>query len=634
MPRTNKGTNLRTNLAVVFLVAFGLAAVFPAGCGSSETDSGASSKTAEGAAEGRSGPPTVPFAAEWIENSLAEHDRVLYVYKDFGDGVNHFTQKAWMGDNFRKIPVMREDSVGRDGTTGLACEIFFKDHAWGGFMFLNGVLKAGSVKPEPDFGQVDSGLDLTGADKLTFYARGDEGGEHVEFFAGGLGHVGFLTPPFPDSTKRTLGYVALTKEWRRYEIPLTGQDLSRLGAGFGWATNGMNNRYREHVRFYLDDIRFEFPNGEARPTFLTSYAPARPGTDGAIINDAAYLRDNALAIMALTRAGKHERARQAADAIVYALYNDRFHDDGRLRNAYSGGRPESFPGWLSAKGEPFARLPGFYDPEANGFFEDYHAVGVSTGNLSWAILALLDVALHAPESDGYLAAAQKIADFVLTLEAYPFGFAGGYEGRENQEIKVGYLSTEHNVDLMPVFTRLHNLAGKEEYKKAADGARSFVLSMHEPEAGFFYAGVGPDGRTVNLGVVPLDCQTWSLLALGKNVVDEAKVISYLEEHMAVDYGYDFDGDSKDGVWNEGAAQVGVLYGQFGQPEALKRILDALEARRLSDGSLAAADRDGVGAGFMVSGTSIPWNYDNRRHLGATARLSFLQQDGFNPLAVR
>ena len=36
--------------------------------------------------------------------------------------------------------------------------------------------------------------------------------------------------------------------------------------------------------------------------------------------------------------GDQQRAKQIVDAIVYAQNNDRFYTDGRIRNAYRGGK--------------------------------------------------------------------------------------------------------------------------------------------------------------------------------------------------------------------------------------------------------------------------------------------------------
>jgi hypothetical protein len=387
------------------------------------------------------------------------------------------------------------------------------------------------------------------------------------------------------------------------------------------------------VRFSLDEIHYEFAGREATPLFLQSYASAEPGTDAAIINNFAYLYDNAAATLALSYAGKHERARQIADAIVYASENDRAYSDGRLRNAYSAGDPRSFKGWFSGKGGEFARIPGFYDADDAQWYEDYYAVSTTTGNLAWAMLALCEVYENAPQRTEYLDAARRIGDFVLTLEddKGDGGFTAGYEGWEGSEAKAGYKSTEHNIDLITAYGLLADLTGEESYADAAAHAKDFVLALYDADRHCFYTGTDADGVTVSTDVLPLDCDTWAILALGADFEDGAEVMAFVEQNMRLESGYDFDTD-KDGVWFEGTAQVALAYGQIGDAARRAEVMAFLDANELADGSIPAADRDGVSTGFIVSGTDIPWEYGKRPHVGATAWLAFAQMER-NPFEV-
>ncbi len=569
-------------------------------------------------------------AVQWLEAELAAQDEVLWVYKDFSDSLNHFTQKAWMGDSNYAIPEMNEAAEGRLGTTAIAAELDLSKHSWGGYLFTNGVLKAGETQPEADFGTVEAGVDLSGAARLRFYARGETGRERVEFFAFGLGwQDGQKIEPYPDSSgKITLGTVRLTTEWQPYSIELDGADLSRIGCGFGWVTNDVSNAGLKTVKFYVDEIRYEFTEKRVGPALLKSYENAKPGTEDAIINGFAYTYDNAVAAIALSRAGQDERARQLADALVYAHQHDRRFSDGRLRNAYAGGNPASFSGWQSAKAEAFARMPGFYDPKDKSWYEDIYAVSSSTGNMAWVVLALCEVYAHAPQRTEYLDAARGIGDLILTLKDEKGGFTGGFEGWDDQSLAVSYKSTEHNIDLVPAFERLWTLTGQNQYAEAAQHARAFVLSMYDGERGCFYTGTTADGITPNKDVLPLDCNTWAILALGDSFTQGGRVMDFVEANMAVDGGYDFNTD-KDGVWFEGTAQAALAYQQLGDQGKYEQILAFLNRQANGSGSIAAADRDGVTTGFTVGGTDIAWKYGKRIHVGATAWLA-LAQLGENP----
>jgi len=103
--------------------------------------------------------------------------------------------------------------------------------------------------PANDWGDAAGGFNLTGAKKLTFFARGEAGGEAVNFAMGVIGK----DKKFPDSGSGELDNVVLTKEWKQYEIDLSGKDLSCIKTGFVWIVNAKG----KPVTFYLDDIKYE-----------------------------------------------------------------------------------------------------------------------------------------------------------------------------------------------------------------------------------------------------------------------------------------------------------------------------------------------------------------------------------------
>ena len=105
--------------------------------------------------------------------------------------------------------------------------------------------------PDSNWGDKIGGYDLTGATKLTFWARGEKGGEKAEFKVGGI------TGKYPDSLRPPVstGVVILSDNWQQYTIDLTGKDLSHIIGGFVWVTNKNRNPYG--CTIYLDDIRYE-----------------------------------------------------------------------------------------------------------------------------------------------------------------------------------------------------------------------------------------------------------------------------------------------------------------------------------------------------------------------------------------
>ncbi len=103
--------------------------------------------------------------------------------------------------------------------------------------------------PEGDWGDAAGGYDLNGARKLSFWARGEAGGERIEVALGLIGR----DKPFHDTARSRKLNLRLKKKWKRYEIPLKGLDLSRVKTPFVWSMAG----HGKPVTFYLDEIRFE-----------------------------------------------------------------------------------------------------------------------------------------------------------------------------------------------------------------------------------------------------------------------------------------------------------------------------------------------------------------------------------------
>jgi hypothetical protein len=594
-------------------------------------------------------------AAIWLAGRIRTESGKLYVYKDSNDVANRFTQKLWVSDLYASFPMMDETSVGIDDTTGIDVSIAFPGEGWDGYLFTVGRLQAGSTDPEPNYGTYDAGYDLSGAEKLVFYAKGESGLENVEFFLAGLGYDhGNNRQKYADSSRKiSLGTITLTKDWKRYEISLKRKNLKRIACGFGFVASSWENPGASEIHFSLDEIHFEFPEGKRREQiFLQRYEAVPRDADGAEINNFAYLYDNAIAAMALSRAGFSEESRQIADAIVFAVDHDRYFNDGRLRNAYLFGDLESEPGWLSRHGDVYARMPGFYDEADESWREDVYAASSSAGNMAWALIALCDVYENNEDEDAEkrearLRVARKLADFLLTLRSNTGGYTAGYEGWEGKQTEATYKSTEHNIDLYCAFNRLAAIESRNEdeksqasariYTEAATHAQDFVLSMYDAQRGCFYTGTEGDGVQISRDVLPLDVNTWALLALGDEFAqtEGEKIMTFVEENMTsalkdgAPGGYSFR-NGTGGIWYEGTAQAALAYKVIGNDAKYEEILAFLDGSALPDGSIYATDIDGLSTGFSVTGTNIPWEYNKRIHAGATAWLAFAQLD-VNPL---
>ncbi|MCF7870549.1 MAG: hypothetical protein K9L95_01155 [Candidatus Omnitrophica bacterium] len=171
----------------------------------------------------------------------------FYVYADSSSLDNHFIPSGWMpataakdirlNTNWKNLPF--------SGSTCIRVE--YENNSgtrWAGIYWQ---------QPANNWGTVPkAGYDLQGAQKLTFWARGDQGGEVIyEFKMGGLS-----SGQYPDSDSASIGPIELSKEWEKYKIDLRGRDLSYVIGGFAWATN-IDVNDPEGIVFYIDEIKYE-----------------------------------------------------------------------------------------------------------------------------------------------------------------------------------------------------------------------------------------------------------------------------------------------------------------------------------------------------------------------------------------
>ena len=170
--------------------------------------------------------------------------RLFSIYADSSSPDNHYVPSGWMGDygdiKFNDKYMQNPHS----GTTSI--QIVYNGRAtqgarWAGVYWQN---------PPNNWGTRPGGFDLTGAKKLTFWVRGEKGGERIEEFK-----IGGISGEYADSDVAGIGPVVLTTDWQELTIDLEGKDLSSISGGFCWSTNLDVNP--DGCTFYLDDIKYE-----------------------------------------------------------------------------------------------------------------------------------------------------------------------------------------------------------------------------------------------------------------------------------------------------------------------------------------------------------------------------------------
>ena len=167
------------------------------------------------------------------------------IYADKGSKDNHFIPSGFMPDG-KCLNI--NDTWVEDCHSGKTCIKIVYDVAcskegakWAGVYWQN---------PANNWGGRKGGFDLTGAVKLTFWAKGEKGGERIEEFK-----MGGISGDYPDTDSAMIGPVILTPEWKEYTVDLRGKDLSYVSGGFSWAANVDYNQ--ESCIFYLDDLKYE-----------------------------------------------------------------------------------------------------------------------------------------------------------------------------------------------------------------------------------------------------------------------------------------------------------------------------------------------------------------------------------------
>ena len=267
------------------------------------------------------------------------------------------------------------------------------------------------------------------------------------------------------------------------------------------------------------------------PRLVQSYLGGLLGLDGDI-SSATY--DDALVIDAYLAEGTQNgvaRAEVIGQGLLYLQAHDPAHD-GRIMNQY----------------EPTAlRHPSdihVTDPASN------------TGNLAWAGDALTQL-YSATGVRAYLDGAMALGAWIQAHCRDDRG-PGGYTGGDTASgSKIGWKSTEHNIDVYAFFRLLARETGNPVWSSRSAWARRFILAMWDTAAGRFNAGTTGDGATPEYTPQLEDVNSWSYLALQDPAYEQS--LDWEERHLAVTAdgyrGVSICTGNRTGVWFEGTAHL-------------------------------------------------------------------------------
>lgn len=78
-------------------------------------------------------------AAQWLATQVDEYSKRVYVYSDYSDSKNAFTQRGFMGKG-AEDPVLDEASqMAYSGITSIQVTAPIRSGGWSGIVFANGI---------------------------------------------------------------------------------------------------------------------------------------------------------------------------------------------------------------------------------------------------------------------------------------------------------------------------------------------------------------------------------------------------------------------------------------------------------------------------------------------------------------
>lgn len=168
----------------------------------------------------------------------------FYVYTDDKSQQNHYSPSGWMGDtsDIKFSGAFKNNSKLGKGKSCLKITYLAQGKKeWAGIFWQN---------PANNWGNSSGGYNLSGAQWLTFWARGERGGEKISEVK-----IGGLTGKNPDSDTAWVSAVKLKRDWQQYKIDLRDKDLRYIAGGFCIILLKSDNP--GGCTIYLDEIRYE-----------------------------------------------------------------------------------------------------------------------------------------------------------------------------------------------------------------------------------------------------------------------------------------------------------------------------------------------------------------------------------------
>ncbi len=175
----------------------------------------------------------------------------FYIYADKNSPLNHYIPSGWMGDHNDMKFNDQDTKESSSGATSIKISYNARkssNQGWAGIYWQS---------TQNNWGDKDSGFDLSDFNKLVFMAKGAKGGEVITTMkSGGIttNQVTGESVAFPDTLNVENGPIRLTNEWQEFTINLVDKDLSNVNGGLAIIFNADHAGGEQTV--YLDEIRY------------------------------------------------------------------------------------------------------------------------------------------------------------------------------------------------------------------------------------------------------------------------------------------------------------------------------------------------------------------------------------------
>jgi len=163
----------------------------------------------------------------------------LVIYAEPDGPSSTYVPAGWMGNNKALKLTERCETNPHAGKHCLRVDYTANDN-WSGVVWQS---------PANDWGDLPGGWNLTGAKRLTFWARGERGGEMISCEFGILAK----DKRYHDTGHGKLEKLKLTTDWQQFTIDISKLDLTRIKTGFVFTVAGDGRP----ITFYFDDIQYE-----------------------------------------------------------------------------------------------------------------------------------------------------------------------------------------------------------------------------------------------------------------------------------------------------------------------------------------------------------------------------------------